>query len=124
MDWGPASVPESLGGGGNLLLEELSFSKDLKTVPPGMLSGMNFGAADVNLSLAAALKPKSRKEETAEVIADRQPEENVVDLADMLRQQGTIFDWIAEEEPASTAKKSSRVSPERSSTVFIQPMLT
>jgi len=96
LDWNSEAAPKIQEM--EDLLDELSFKKDLKTVPPGFGRGMNFGSADVNLSLASTLKTKLRESdhssETAELTA-----EDVIDLGSLLKEKSSIFQWISEEKP-------------------------
>lgn len=84
----------------------LTLDSDLKTVPPGFQNGMNFGSNDVNLSLASSLKPKSKRNETEEVGNMIEADDtSVIDLADLLKEKGSIFKWIEEEPSAPQEKK-------------------
>lgn len=59
---------------------------------------MNFGSSDVNLSLASSLKPKSKRNDSEDVGSLVEPDEtSVIDLADLLKEKGSIFKWIEEE---------------------------
>lgn len=70
----------------------------MKTVPPGFESGMNFGSSDVDLNLAAALKPKvKRADEGAQSVEMLDESESIIDLADLLKEKVSIFKWISEE---------------------------
>jgi len=96
LDWNPEVV--STLHKMDDLLDELSFKKDLKTVPPGFSSGMNFGSDDVNLSLASL---KTKLKETDRFVETIGPiTEDVIDLGDLLKEKGSIFQWISEEKPA------------------------
>jgi antiviral helicase SKI2 len=108
MEWNPLLYPSLLES--HDLLEELSFCKDLKTVPPGFMEGMNFGAEDINLTLASALKPG--KAQIGATEDKNLASESIIDLADLLRGQGSVFDWMEEqsgkevkEEPSPTLSK-------------------
>jgi len=101
MEWNPA-MPANLLQPENLL-EELNFHKDLKTIPPGFSEGMDFGAEDVNLNLASVLKPGKIKQETA-LVDQEKPTPSVIDLADLLREQGTVFDWMTDETQLKTSE--------------------
>ena len=84
-----------------LLLLFYLFIPDLKTVPPGFKNGMNFGSSDVNL-LASSLKQiKSKQndfEDSSNLISESE-NTSVIDLADLLKEKGSIFKWIEEDEP-------------------------
>lgn len=81
----------------------------MKTVPPGFESGMNFGTSDVNLNLATALKPKTKKEEapTLDIVDET---DNVIDLGDLLKEKESIFKWISEE-PLPSSQSTSVLTP-------------
>lgn len=86
-------------------MNKIFFLLDLKTVPPGFSSGMNFGSADVNLSLASTLKTKLR--ETGHSLATNEPTaEDVIDLGNLLKEKSTIFQWISEEKPPAEEEQS------------------
>jgi hypothetical protein len=83
------------------------FILDLKTVPPGFKNGMNFGLSDVNLNLASSLKPlksKPNDQEDSKLIVESDST-SVIDLADLLKEKGSIFKWI-EEEPLLSKKNN------------------
>lgn len=72
--------------------------EDLKTVPPGFKSGMNFGTSDINLNLASALKPKHKLLEEIDNLEKATEEaETIIDLADLLKEKGSVFKWISED---------------------------
>ncbi len=87
----------------------LKLKIDLKTVPPGFKNGMNFGSSDVNLNLASSLKPKSKRNnsENMETI-DESDHASVIDLADLLKEKGSIFKWI-EEEPLPSSQENKGI---------------
>lgn len=60
---------------------------------------MNFGTSDINLSLASALKPKHKQlnEETNELEKEVDEPETIIDLANLLKEKGSVFKWISEE---------------------------
>ena len=59
---------------------------------------MNFGSSDVDLNLAAALKPKvKRADEEAQSVEMIDESESIIDLADLLKEKVSIFKWISEE---------------------------
>ena len=60
---------------------------------------MNFGSSDVNLNLASSLKAKSKRNDTSEdaEMVDGSDQASVIDLADLLKEKGSIFKWIEEE---------------------------
>ena len=59
---------------------------------------MNFGSDDVNLSLASL---KTKLKETDRFVETIGPiTEDVIDLGDLLKEKGSIFQWISEEKPA------------------------
>ena len=84
------------------------FIPDLKTVPPGFKNGMNFGSSDVNLNLASSLKQLKSKpnnhEDSSDLIVESDST-SVIDLADLLKEKGSIFKWI-EEEPLLSKKNN------------------
>lgn len=101
LDWSPSDAVSS-SVGVEALLEELSFKKDLKTVPPGFKAGMNFGTSDINLNLATALKPKHKQLEEADDLEKKADEpETIIDLANLLKEKGSVFKWISEEVASS-----------------------
>lgn len=79
---------------------------DLKTIPPGFKKGMNFGSSDVNLNLASSLKQKSKPNDTEEKVMIEPDSSLVIDLADLLKEKGSIFKWI-EDEPLPLQKNNS-----------------
>lgn len=85
----------------------LLLKSDLKTIPPGFESGMNFGSSDVDLNLAAALKPKGKRaDEEAQSVEMLDESESIIDLADLLKEKVSIFKWIAEEPSPSIPSMS------------------
>lgn len=75
----------------------MTLDLDLKTVPPGFKNGMNFGTSDVNLNLAASLKQKAKPHDTEDKLKTESDSSSVIDLADLLKEKGSIFKWIEEE---------------------------
>lgn len=68
---------------------------------------MNFGLSDVNLNLASSLKPlksKPNDQEDSKLIVESDST-SVIDLADLLKEKGSIFKWI-EEEPLLSKKNN------------------
>ena len=107
MEWNPLLYPSPLES--HDLLEEISFCKDLKSVPPGFIEGKNFGAEDINLTLASALKPGKAQIDTTE---DKNlASESIIDLADLLRGQGSVFDWMEEQSGTEFKEESQTRSP-------------
>jgi len=67
---------------------------------------MNFGSADVNLSLASTLKTKQREvDHSTDTIEP--PTEDVIDLGGLLKEKSSIFQWISEEKPPIEEKQSA-----------------
>lgn len=96
LEWNPSETMSDLLQIDDLM-EELCFKKDLKTVPPGFKNGMNFGTSDVNLNLAASLKQKAKPHDTEDKLKTESDSSSVIDLADLLKEKGSIFKWIEEE---------------------------
>jgi hypothetical protein len=83
------------------------FIPDLKTIPPGFKKGMNFGSGDVNLNLASSLKQfksKTNDLEDSSKLTNEFESTSVIDLADLLKEKGSIFKWIEEDEPLLSKK--------------------
>lgn len=72
---------------------------------------MNFGTKDVNLSLASSLKLKPNKNDAEETrtLTEANDDEAVIDLADLLKEKGSIFKWIEEEPTPLQGKGDSHI---------------
>lgn len=66
---------------------------------------MNFGTVDVDLNLAAALKPQLKRDDELECVkADEDADKSVIDLANLLKEKGFFFKWISEEPSTAMSK--------------------
>lgn len=75
---------------------------DLKSVPPGFQNGMNFGTGDVNLeklTISSKLSKTEQKDSEDTQVMEESDLASIIDLADLLKEKGSIFKWM-EEEPS------------------------